>query len=167
MPPEQAAGRTKEIGPSADIYSFGAVLYCLITGRPPFQAATPLDTLLQVVEQDPVPPRQLNGAIPRDLETICMKCLEKEPTQRYASAQDLADELQRFLHDEPIHARPAGIVERGWRVLRKQKRSVALTAAAVAATLLLAASGFAAWVWYQDWQLGYAMLDTDRPPLVR
>jgi tRNA A-37 threonylcarbamoyl transferase component Bud32 len=102
MPPEQAAGKTTEIGRPADIYSLGATLYCLLTGRPPFQAATTLETLLQVLEHDPVPPRLLNRSIPADLEAICLKCLAKSPTQRYESCQLLAADLGRFLAGEPV-----------------------------------------------------------------
>jgi hypothetical protein len=147
------------------VYSLGAVLYCLITGRPPFQAASPLDTLLQVIEQDPVAPRLLNPAIPRDLETICMKCLNKEPRQRYGSAAELADDLGRYVYDEAIVARPPDLLERAWRWAKKQQRSVALTAVAVVATVLFGAAGVASWMWYQDSRLGYVTLGTDRPPL--
>jgi len=166
MPPEQASGKTHELGPQADVYALGAVLYCVLAGRPPFQAATPLDTLLQVIDQDPVPLRQLNAAIPRDLETIAMKCLEKAPAMRYATAADLAEDLRRFLHDEPIKARPVTPAERAWRWLRKQRRSVGLTAVAAAATLLLGGLAVGGWYWYQDWWLGYIFLETDRPPMV-
>ncbi len=86
MPPEQAAGRLDQIGPAADVYALGAILYCLLTGRPPFQSASAADTILQVLEKQPVPPRELNASVPRDLETIALKCLQKEPKRRYASA---------------------------------------------------------------------------------
>lgn len=113
MPPEQAHG--EEAGPRSDIYSLGAILYTMLTNRPPFQAANSAETIQQVKEKDPVPPRQLNPAINQDLQTICLKCLEKNPIRRYDSAQELADELDRFLAGRPILARPVGSLERGWR----------------------------------------------------
>ena len=112
MPPEQAAGRLDQIGERSDVYSLGATLYALLTGRPPFQAATVMEVLIQVREQEPVLLRQLNPNLPRDLETICAKCLEKDPRRRYGSAQELADELRRYVAGEPIHARPVSRPER-------------------------------------------------------
>ena len=109
MPPEQAAGNRGRIGPHSDVYSLGAMLYHMLTGRPPFQAATPIDTLLNVLEQDPLPPRLLNPRIDRDLELIAMKCLQKPIELRYASAAQLADDLESYLAGESISARSTGL----------------------------------------------------------
>ncbi len=115
MAPEQALGRHGQLSPACDVYSLGAILYELLTARPPFQGETPHATIDQVKSLDPIPPRRLNGSVPLDLETVCLKCLEKEPTRRYAAAKDLADELKRFLHHEPVHARPIGPAGKVWR----------------------------------------------------
>ena len=139
MPPEQIAGRAEDIGPAADVYSLGATLYAILTGRPPFQAASMAGTLRQVAEQEPVALRQLDVAIPRDLETIALKCLEKSPSRRYATAQSLADDLERFLTDRPIVARRSKQLERFVRWGRRNPLAAGLTAA-VAALVIVALS---------------------------
>ena len=138
MPPEQASGKTDEIAEPADVYSLGAILYCLITGRPPFQASNALDTLMQVLETEPVSPRSLNPEIPKDLETVCLKCLQKDPSRRYQSAGELSVELGRFLSGEPVIARPVGVAE---RVLRWGRRKPALAASVALCLALLVVLG--------------------------
>jgi tetratricopeptide (TPR) repeat protein len=136
MAPEQAQGK-KDIGPAVDIYALGAILYECLTGRPPFRAATPLDTIMQVVNDEAVPPRKLNARVPVDLETVCVRCLQKEPGKRYSSAQALADDLARFRDGMSVMARPVGAVERGWRWCRRNPL-VAASLLLVAASLLAA-----------------------------
>jgi WD40 repeat protein/tRNA A-37 threonylcarbamoyl transferase component Bud32 len=135
MAPEQADGKAGTVGPAADVYSLGAVLYELLTGRPPFKAATVLETLEQVKSAEPVSPIRLQPKLPRDLVTICLKCLEKEPARRYATAAELAEDLRRFGAGEVIRARPIGAARRGWRWCRRRPSLAALGAAVV---LLLA-----------------------------
>jgi len=134
MAPEQVEGRSRGIGPSTDVYGLGAVLYEMLAGRPPFRGATDTDTLRQVLADEPEPPRRLRRDVPSDLQTICLKCLEKEPTQRYGSAAELAEDLRRFLAHEPIQARPLGRIER----LRKWGRRRPVRAILMASSLLLA-----------------------------
>ncbi len=119
MSPEQASGLNQEVGPLSDVYSLGAVFYDLLTGRPPFRGTSVMDTLLQLRTREPVAPRELQPGIPRDLETICLKCLQKDRTKRYADAQALADDLKRYLNGEAILARPVSRFEKTWRWCRR------------------------------------------------
>jgi WD40 repeat protein len=135
MAPEQAAGDSKRVGPAADVYSLGAILCKLITGRPPFFAASPAETIRQVIAGDPVSPSQLVPAMPRDLVTICMKCLQSSPARRYASATELADDLCRFLGSRPIQARPVGNLERAVKWVNRNRMVSALVVCVVVALL--------------------------------
>ncbi len=144
MAPEQAAGESNSIRPAVDIYSLGAVLYELLTGRPPFTAETSAETRRQVIEEEPVPPSRLNSRVPRDLQTICLKCLQKDPSRRYESAVDLADDLERFIQGEPIHARPIRFAE---RTLKWCSRRPAITVAmVVSASALTGAIAGGFWI---------------------
>ena len=141
MSPEQAAGQRASVGTASDIYSLGAILYSLLTGRPPFHAATMVDTLLQVINDSPVSPRQVNPALDRDLETICLKCLEKTASRRYPTAQDLSDELQRFIDGHPIEARPVGVLSRVWRWSCRRPKLAAAWSTVAALLLFLSIAG--------------------------
>ena len=128
MAPEQARGELKNLGPSADIYSLGAMLYEMLVGRPPFLGTTPFETILQVIKEEPVPPSRLIGKLPPDVETICLKCLQKEPAKRYATAELLAEDCRRFVAGEPILSRPISPAERAWRWCRRNPRVAGLLA---------------------------------------
>ncbi|HZY86579.1 MAG TPA: serine/threonine-protein kinase, partial [Gemmataceae bacterium] len=144
MAPEQAAAK-KGLSTAADVYSLGAILYECLTGRPPFRAATPLETLLLVLDREPERPSVVLPRVDRDLETVCLKCLEKEPAKRYESAEALANDLERWLAGEPIRARPAGRAERALKWVRRRPAVAALTAGLVLLALLGVAG--VAWKW--------------------
>jgi len=141
MSPEQAAGRTYDIGPLSDQYALGAILYEALTGRPPFLGATLLETIQQVRTQEPVRPTLLQPTTPHDLEVICLKSLQKEQSKRYANAKEMADDLRRFRNGEPIRARPVSLLERSWRWCRRNRRLAVLYAAVSILLLMLALSG--------------------------
>jgi hypothetical protein len=149
MAPEQAQGKVREVGPEADIYALGAILYQCLTGLPPFQGQTPFDTILQLLTEDPVAPRRRRRDVPVDLDTVCLKCLQKAPSRRYATAQALADDLGRWLSGAAIHARPVGRAEKAWRSVRRRP---AVVLSALLALVCLA-GGFGG---YRRWQRGAA-----------
>ncbi len=144
MAPEQALGQSKKIGPATDIYALGTILYQLLTGKPALYGETVSETLTKIRDQMPEPPRLHNPRIPRDLETICLKCLQKAPEKRYLTAQDLADDLDRYLQGKPIKARPVSASERAWMWMKRHPAQ----AAVIFLTCLLMASAYG-WVWSQ------------------
>jgi serine/threonine protein kinase len=154
MPPEQALGKRGLIGPAGDVYSLGATLYALLTGRPPFQADTAAATLQLVLNAEPVAPRLLNPNFPRELEAICLHCLEKEPHRRYPTAAALADDLERFIDNRPIAVRPIGRVGRLWRWSKRNPTVAAL--AATAALLLVSVTAVATVSYVRESQLRQA-----------
>jgi len=147
MAPEQASGHSREVGPPADVYALGAILYEMLTGRPPFKATTAMETMQQVVGEEPVAPRRLQSATPRDLETICLKCLRKEQHKRYTSAEDLAMDLERYLGGEPIRARPVSVWERASKWARRRPAAAAL----VLFLLTITIGALFAWAKFTRW----------------
>jgi len=143
LSPEQASGQTKNLTTAADVYSLGAVLYELLTGRPPFQGESALEIMQQVVGREPISPRVIQSHIDRDVETICLKCLEKDPAQRYGSAEALADDWERWLRHEPILARPSN----AWERTRKWAKRNPGIAALAGALIFVIVIGFADTVW--------------------
>ena len=140
MAPEQARGDS-DVGPAADVYALGSVLYAVLTGRPPFLADTAIQTITQVIDKEPVPPSRLQPQVPRDLETVCLKCLRKVPADRYAAASEVSDELGRFLRGVPIHARPVSRTERVWRWAKRNPAMAAVSAVAAALALAVMIGG--------------------------
>ena len=158
MAPEQVSGKAGTIGPATDIYALGALFYEMLTGRPPFRGESAAETERQVIQEEPVSPSRLNTKMPRDVETICLKCLSKEPQRRYSSAAALADDLKRFAEGRPIQARPVGWGERAWRWCRRNPTVAALLITALA--LVGLASGGAVWLVQQRAELRNEIIST-------
>jgi eukaryotic-like serine/threonine-protein kinase len=160
MAPEQVCGLAGDIAPTTDVYSLGAILYETLTGRPPFKGTTPLSTLEQVASQEPLPPGKIQHNIPRDLETICLKCLAKDPGRRYPSALALAEDLERFVHGRPILARPIPFWARVWKWARRRPGSAAAAVGLLTLSALLLGEGL-----YYNHRLHKEMLAARRAEL--
>jgi WD40 repeat protein len=145
MPPEQAQGPSEKVGPAADIYALGVLLYEALVGHPPFCGTTSLETVHLMLLLEPLPPSRLRPGLPRDLETVCLRCLEKDPARRYPSAGELADDLGRFLDDQPVRARPISSWERLWKWARRQPGTAALASCVI--VLVLLTLGLLTWLW--------------------
>ena len=165
MSPEQAEAMKRPVDHRTDLYSLGASLYELATGRPVFNSSTPHGVVIQILTEEPPRPRQIRPELPRDLETIILSCLAKDPTQRYQTAQALADDLRALLEGRPIQARRVPLVERCVRYVRKRQKTLGRGSLVVAATTLLIVGSFLGWRFYSDWRLGRVVLSTDGPPL--
>ena len=157
MAPEQAAGRSKNAGPACDVYSLGTILYELLVGRPPFREDTPLDTLVQVLEAEPMPPRAINPEVPVELDHICLKCLEKAAEKRYSSAAALAEDLEHFLKGEAVEARPAGIWDRVVRWSRRQP-ALATRLGALAICALIVQIKYQLWPSSDQWRYHWGVM---------
>jgi outer membrane protein assembly factor BamB len=165
MSPEQAAGAKQPVDQRSDVYSLGATLYELATGRPVFDADTPQGVITQILNAEPIAPRLLKSGLPADLETIVLKCLAKEPARRYQTARALADDLRAFLDGRPIRARRPGLAERAGRWVRKHHRSATLMSVAAAAAVVVMVAGLFAADQYRQWRIGYLFLGNDGPVL--
>jgi predicted Ser/Thr protein kinase len=159
LPPEQAAGQHGQVGPPSDVYSLGAILYDLLTGQPPLVGSTPVETLRLVLDAEPAPPARVNPKTPPDLETICLKCLQKRPESRYATARDLVEELDRFLNHEPIQARPASAFSKAWRWARRHPWTIA----GAASVVMLGLIGFAFGLWQLNRLLSWRLAHPGQP----
>jgi eukaryotic-like serine/threonine-protein kinase len=149
MAPEQASGVTAAVGPAADVYALGAILYECLTGRPPFRGASVFDTLAQVRTREPIGVRELQPSVPKDLETVCLKCLQKDPARRYPSAEAVADDLERFLDGRAIAARPVSVAEKGWRWCKRNRLLAAFGGLAAGLLLTVAVGSAVAAAWYR------------------
>jgi serine/threonine protein kinase len=166
MSPEHASASTKRIDHRSDLFSLGVTLYELLTHRPAFEGEAAHDVIHQILVDQPPPIRQLNPEVPKDFETIVMKCMAKEPEARYASADDLAADLRALLEDRPIRARRASPIEQATRWIKQNQRSVSQMSTAVMMTLAITLTSLLVWSSYRSWNASAIKLSAQRPPLV-